>query len=278
MPAFRSLLSADHYCGGLRRHRARRLTIPFAVPQESERVALRIRIRLGIAPEALSLIARRSARTRALTANGEHRMSTFLRTAAVAHQLPPSAPGVNTSTNLEEDAMMSTRRGQTAAFRLGLCMLVAVIVIGAMAVTLHASGVRVTHAVRPPTRPLLTASMSEVDSALSRGDVSRAVVAWHSAYVAALSSRRWDRLIEVGDAWLRIERASDAPASGAAKARELYLSALVRARQQGSVEGVLRAAAAFDALGDREIAANAKRMAAALEEKRLAADNGLPVF
>ena len=173
---------------------------------------------------------------------------------------------------------MSTRRGQTAAFRLGLCMLVAVIVIGAMAVTLHASGVRVTHAVRPPTRPLLTASMSEVDSALSRGDVSRAVVAWHSAYVAALSSRRWDRLIEVGDAWLRIERASDAPASGAAKARELYLSALVRARQQGSVEGVLRAAAAFDALGDREIAANAKRMAAALEEKRLAADNGLPVF
>jgi len=65
---------------------------------------------------------------------------------------------------------------------------------------------------------------------------------------------------------------------GAAKARELYLSALFRARQQGSVEGVRRAAAAFDALGDRDIAANATRMAAALEKQRLAADNGLPAF
>jgi len=195
----------------------------------------------------------------------------------VAHQLPPSAAGENNSVNLEEDAMIINRRGQRAALRLALYMSVALLAIGAMAVTIHASAIRATHATRPPTTRILTASMSEVDTALSRGDVSSAVAAWHSAYVSALSTRRWEPLIEAGDAWLKIERASGAP-MGAAKARELYLSALFRARQQGSVEGVRRAAAAFDALGDRDIAANATRMAAALEKQRLAADNGLPAF
>jgi hypothetical protein len=156
-------------------------------------------------------------------------------------------------------------------------MLVALIALGAMAVTLHASAVRATHMMRPSITPPPPASIVDVDSALARGDVSGAVAAWHSAYVSALSSRRWERLIEAGDAWLRIERVSGAPAMGAAKARELYLSALFRARHDGSAEGVRRAAAAFDALGDHEVAANATRMAKALEAKQLA-DNSVPVF
>ena len=172
--------------------------------------------------------------------------------------------------------MSKNRHGHTAALRLGFGILVALIVIGAMAVTIHASAVRATHATRPPMTPP-AASISDVDSALSRGDVSGAVAAWHTAYVSALSSRRWERLIEAGDAWLRIERVSGAPAMGAAKARELYLSALFRARQDGSAEGVRRASAAFDALGDHEVAANATRMAKALEAQHLA-DNSVPVF
>jgi hypothetical protein len=38
------------------------------------------------------------------------------------------------------------------------------------------------------------------------------------------------------------------------RARELYLAAVTRARADRSVEGVLRVAASFDALGDRAMA------------------------
>jgi hypothetical protein len=67
------------------------------------------------------------------------------------------------------------------------------------------------------------------------------------------------------NALLRIERAAGFPKAGESKARELYLMALFRARRDESVQGVLRTAAAFNALGNREVAAHAMQIAATLD-------------
>ena len=71
---------------------------------------------------------------------------------------------------------------------------------------------------------------------------------------------------ETADAHLRIAQVSGLP--GAPKARDLYLSALFRARDTGSREGVLRVAAGFEALGDHEVAGQARRMARRLSVQR----------
>jgi hypothetical protein len=93
-----------------------------------------------------------------------------------------------------------------------------------------------------------------VDVALARGDVSTAVRAWHDAYGAAMASTEWIAMLEVGDAFVRIGAAADAREGAKPNARQAYLAALVRARRADSVTGVVRAAQAFAALGDREVA------------------------
>ena len=106
-----------------------------------------------------------------------------------------------------------------------------------------------------------TVHLATVDATLAVGDVPGALSAWHEAYGAALGSRRWEGFADAGDAYLRIGRASSAPASAVPRARDLYLSALFRARDAGSLDGVLRIAAAFATLGDHDVTAQALRMA-----------------
>jgi hypothetical protein len=105
------------------------------------------------------------------------------------------------------------------------------------------------------------AHVRTVDSALAARDIGAAERAWHAAYLAALGSWRWEGMVEVGDAAVRIGEASRLRQSANAKARNLYVSALFRARQQDSLEGVLRVAEAFAALGDREVVAQCVRIA-----------------
>lgn len=100
-----------------------------------------------------------------------------------------------------------------------------------------------------------------VDAALARGDISRAVRAWHDGYVTALASRRWESLIDVGGAYLRLGEITRMRKASEPKARQLYLAAFFRARQAGSIEGVLRAAESFAALGDRDVAEQCLRAA-----------------
>lgn len=103
--------------------------------------------------------------------------------------------------------------------------------------------------------------LQRVDAALAEGTVGAALRAWNQAYSAALGSRRWEGMIDVGDAYLRIgERLAYRPAF-VAKARELYLAALFRARQQRSLDGVLRATEAFAALDDRQVVAQCLKIA-----------------
>ncbi|HET7340043.1 MAG TPA: hypothetical protein VFL90_01170, partial [Methylomirabilota bacterium] len=112
------------------------------------------------------------------------------------------------------------------------------------------------HDARPWARPLALA-----EQAVAAGDVTRALAAWHDAYGAALGARRWEGFADTGDAYLRITRAAGAATSGLPRARELYLSALFRARDAGSLDGVLRMAGAFEALGDHEVTRHALKMA-----------------
>ena len=112
-----------------------------------------------------------------------------------------------------------------------------------------------------------------VEEALARHDISTAERAWHDAYVAALHSReRWEGMLEVGDATLRIGEAANSRTTAEPQARSAYLSALLRARRQRSVEGVLRTGDAFAALGDRPMAEGcvhvAEQLAAAQTDPR----------
>ena len=102
--------------------------------------------------------------------------------------------------------------------------------------------------------------LARVDQALATGNASAAIYAWREAYGAALRSRRWEALAAVGDAGARIEALMGSTGRYRPETRQAYLSALFRARAAGSAEGVQRAAAGFEALGDQDAANLARRM------------------
>ena len=102
------------------------------------------------------------------------------------------------------------------------------------------------------------------DDAVGRNDVLAARRAWHAGYLVALGSPAWNGMLEVADAYMRIGDVMAARNTAMMRAREIYLTALFRARQQGSLDGVLRCAEAFGALGDRDVVAQALRMAETL--------------
>lgn len=106
-----------------------------------------------------------------------------------------------------------------------------------------------------------TAHLQKMDDALIKDNVSAAVRAWREAHAAALGSQRWKSMVEVGDAYLRIGEAVEFRRAFVPKAREIYMAALSRARQQGALDGVLRTAEAFVALGDREVVEQCVRIA-----------------
>jgi hypothetical protein len=103
-----------------------------------------------------------------------------------------------------------------------------------------------------------------MDDALGRGDVSAAIRARNAAYATALESSRWEALVTVGDAFLRIAQARGEEPAMLPEVRRAYLRALFCARDQRSVEGILRVAEAFASLGDRDVADQVLVMASAL--------------
>jgi hypothetical protein len=99
------------------------------------------------------------------------------------------------------------------------------------------------------------------DEALRDGDVAEALSWWREARVAALRSRQWESMIEVGDASRRLGARGNFRRDGDALARDAYMTALIRARRQQSFEGLLRAAVAFGELGDGAVVGHAVRIA-----------------
>ena len=124
-------------------------------------------------------------------------------------------------------------------------------------------------AAAPHTEPATWATrLQEVETALGHRDVSAAERAWRDAYGEALRTRSWRPLVEVGDAALRIGTVAGHRRPYVAKAREVYLAALLRARADRSRQGVLSVAEAFDALGDREAARQCLIMAESFGGRR----------
>jgi hypothetical protein len=111
---------------------------------------------------------------------------------------------------------------------------------------------------------LWKAYLDLVETELAAGHVDVAVRAWHDAYAAALESRGWESMIAVGDAFMKIGRAAGTPGGARMNAREAYLTALIRARRNRSVDGALRSGEAFAGLGDRAIVEQSLYIAAQL--------------
>jgi hypothetical protein len=109
------------------------------------------------------------------------------------------------------------------------------------------------HALGTETQIAWKTQLQRVDDTLARNDLAGAEMLWREAYAAALKSRHWEGMVAVGDAYRRLGERGGFRKTSEAKARETYLAALFRARNQGSLEGVLRAAQGFADLGDHEV-------------------------
>lgn len=124
----------------------------------------------------------------------------------------------------------------------------------------------------PDTAPRPTAAhvwaryLENVRAAVAGQDVQGAVRAWQDAYTVAEASRAWEGLLDLGDAVLRIGELAGIAKASEPKARRLYLAAFVRVRRDRSLDGALRAAEAFAALGDRVVLEQALTLAATLAE------------
>lgn len=108
------------------------------------------------------------------------------------------------------------------------------------------------------------AALVSMDEALARGDAAASLRAWQQAFEAARMNRGWRGLVEVGDARVRIGAETNGAATAAPRARQVYMTALTRARAEGSVDGALRVAEGFSRLGDREVTEQVLRIAASL--------------
>lgn len=139
--------------------------------------------------------------------------------------------------------------GTTRAQRLFIyVVLVVATIAAALEVTAARGSVRA-----PKPRAAWLAPLEAMDQAIEHGDITAAETARHEAYQAAIGSRRWEALLDVGDAVLRIGEATGTRKALEPEARRLYLAALFRARAERSLDGVLRATERFARLGDRDV-------------------------
>jgi len=121
-----------------------------------------------------------------------------------------------------------------------------------------------TPAGRPGDDRPWRAYLDALEKEREHGRLDVAIRVLSDAYGAALASRSWEGMIAVGDAILATERAPGNAAGARMNARQAYLTALIRARRDRSVEGALRSAAAFRALGDRDAVEQCLHVAALL--------------
>ena len=92
--------------------------------------------------------------------------------------------------------------------------------------------------------------VQDIDDAGQTGNPRGAVTAWREAYAEAVRSGRWNEMVDVGDAALRVGPVAEFRETPPAAARRSYLTALFRARAERSLDGVLRACQGFVLLGD----------------------------
>jgi hypothetical protein len=94
--------------------------------------------------------------------------------------------------------------------------------------------------------------LAQAEAKLNEGHATAATSYAREAYAAAMRGHRADGLVEVGNFYRRLGARTGLAAS-TDRARECYTTALLRARAEGSTDGVLIAAEAFLSLGDEEM-------------------------
>lgn len=152
---------------------------------------------------------------------------------------------------------MDTRLGARIASR---STWLALALLGTVIATPDADADHAASVMGDPTMPWAI-HLQIMGDAVKVHDFTGAARAWREAHGSAMHGRRWEGLIAVADARLQLGRADRFPMTARAEARELYLAALFRARQEGSLHGVLAAARAFAALDDEEVVRQAFRIA-----------------
>jgi hypothetical protein len=103
----------------------------------------------------------------------------------------------------------------------------------------------------------LDAALSPLAATLTDASAQRALQDWQEAHRRVMAKGVAEELVEAGDVLRRLGEAHGTPASFDDQAREIYDTALLRARRQESLHGVLRVAEAFAELGDRAAVARA---------------------
>jgi hypothetical protein len=109
--------------------------------------------------------------------------------------------------------------------------------------------------------------LQRAEAALANGERGAAQQAWEQAYRAAMQVRTPEGLLAVGDAYLRIGEAARGRPTAVASARRIFLTALFQARERRDAPGVAAAAAAFAALGDRDVADRGFEIATAVAHR-----------
>ena len=127
--------------------------------------------------------------------------------------------------------------------------------------TVLGTGLTGNVALAEPIEGPWTPAIHQVDAALARKEYSVALRAANDAYTLALNTTRWDGMVSAGDLYRRIGEATGLRRSFESKAREAYQKAFFRARQQASVEGILRATEGYAALGDTQMVGLGLRVA-----------------
>ena len=102
---------------------------------------------------------------------------------------------------------------------------------------------------------------SKASAALDAGDLTAAMKHWQEAYAAAVASRRSEGMVEIGDLYRRLGARARLGEAAVARARQCYLTALLRARGERSIDAILRATEAFLELKDDEMVAQGLKFA-----------------
>jgi hypothetical protein len=133
--------------------------------------------------------------------------------------------------------------------------------LGPMVLVATVKDVLANHAIGSDAQLAWQARLLRVEQAMADSDYVRAELLWRDAYAAALKSRHWEGMVAVADTYRALGARAGFPAVAVAKARQAYMTALFRARGEGSLAGVLITADRFAELGDREVVEQCIRVA-----------------
>jgi hypothetical protein len=144
-----------------------------------------------------------------------------------------------------------------------LCLFLPAIIstLGPMLMAASVKDALADHAIGTEAQLAWQGRLLKVEQAMAAGSFAVAELLWREAYAAALKSRHWEGVVAAGDTYRALGARAGFRGAAVAKARQAYLTALFRARSEGSLAGVLITAERYAELGDREVVEQCIRVA-----------------